>query len=171
MEFRKAVEADLDIIKGLYEGSFPVEERRPWDDFAARALDGNPYFNVSVAQKDGRIVGFISTWRLPTALYVEHFAVDSAMRGQGIGGEMIDRLVASTTLPLILEVEHPDNEMARRRIDFYRRHGFSVVEEVDYVPPPYGRNLPEVPMLLMSTRALEDVDTDIRLLHQIVYNQ
>lgn len=171
MEFRKAQAADMDIIKSLYEGAFPVEERRPWDDLVHRALDGNPFFNVAVALVDGRIVGFVSTWRLPAAMYVEHLAVDPAMRCQGIGGEMIDRVVASTSLPVMLEVEHPDSDTARRRIDFYRRHGFSVIDGVDYVQPPYSRNLPEVPMLLMSTRPLEDVDTDIRLLYQIVYNQ
>lgn len=171
MEFRKAELADMDIIKGLYEGAFPVEERRPWDDFVQRATDGNPFFNVTVAQGDGRIVGFVSTWLLPTAMYVEHLAVDPAMRGRGIGGEMIDRIVASTSLPVLLEVERPDSEMARRRIDFYRRHGFSVIDGVDYVQPPYSRNLPAVAMLLMSTRPLEDVENDIRMLHQIVYNQ
>lgn len=171
MELRKAKPADMDIIKGLYEGSFPVEERRPWDDFVHRATDDNPFFKVAVAQADGRVVGFISTWRLPTTMYVEHLAVDPAVRGRGIGGEMIDRTVASTSLPVMLEVERPDSDMARRRIDFYRRHGFSVIDGVDYVQPPYSRNLPEVPMLLMSTRPLEDVENDIRMLHQIVYNQ
>lgn len=161
----------MEIVKGLYEGSFPVEERRPWDDLEARALDGNPFFSVMVAEDAGRVVGFITTWRLPMALYIEHFAVDPAMRGRGVGGEIIDRVTASTRQPVLLEVEMPDNEMARRRIEFYRRHGFDTIDGIDYIQPPYTRSLPEVPMMLMSTRPIEDIETAIRILHQIVYNQ
>lgn len=171
MELRKATKTDMDSVKGLYEGSFPIEERRPWEDLETRALDGDPFFSLRVVEDAGRVVGFITTWRLPMALYVEHFAVDASMRGRGLGGEIIDKLVASTDQPVLLEVELPENEMARRRIEFYRRHGFDTIDGVDYIQPPYTRNLPEVPMLLMSTRPIDDIETAIRILHQIVYNQ
>ncbi len=161
----------MEVIKSLYVGAFPVEERRPWDDFERRALDADPFFKVEVAEDEGRVVGFISTWRLPMALYVEHFAVDPASRGRGVGGEIIDQVVASAYGAALLEVELPDTEDARRRIDFYRRHGFGTIDSVEYVQPPYSRNLPEVPMLLMSTRQLDDIEAAIRILHQIVYNQ
>ena len=46
------------------------------------------------------------------------------MRGNGIGGAVIERLREESDKPLLLEVELPDSgPMAVRRIDFYRRHG------------------------------------------------
>ncbi len=175
MEIRKASKNDLQAIKAIYEGAFPVEERRPWVDFEQRASDNDTFFTIDVVVDSDRVVGFISTWRLPMALYVEHFAIDPAMRGKGVGGMLLDHIIAGTQLPVILEVEIPDEsprpDMAHRRIDFYRRHGFDTIDGIDYVQPPYARNLPEVPMLLMSTAPIADIEWGVRILHQIVYNQ
>lgn len=175
MEIRKASKNDLQAIKAIYEGAFPVEERRPWADFEQRATDGDPFFNVDVVLDSDRVVGFISTWLLPIALYVEHFAIDPATRGKGVGGMLLDHIIAGARLPVLLEVEIPDEspspDMARRRVDFYRRHGLDTIADIDYVQPPYARNLPEVPMQLMSTAPIADIEWGVRILHQIVYNQ
>lgn len=175
MEIRKASKHDLQAIKAIYDGAFPIEERRPWDDFEQRATDSDPFFNVDVVLDSDRVAGFISTWRLPMALYVEHFAIDPSIRGKGVGGMLLDHIIAGARHPVLLEVEVPDEstrpEMARRRIDFYRRHGLETIDGIDYVQPPYARNLPEVPMLLMSTAPIADIEWGVRILHQIVYNQ
>ena len=59
--------------------------------------------------------------------------------------------------------------MAPRRIGFYRRNGFRLLE-ADYIQPPYAEDLPSLPLKLMSRGELPDIDRVISTLHQRVYN-
>lgn len=97
----------------------------------------------------GRFCGFITWWDFGGFVYGEHFAMLPECRGVGIGGEVIDRFVAEAGKPVVLEVELPTNDMARRRIGFYERHGF-VLCDAEYVQPPYDAGGGCVPMRLMS---------------------
>lgn len=97
----------------------------------------------------GRFCGFITWWDFGGFVYGEHFAMLPECRGAGIGGEVIDRFVAEAGKPVVLEVELPTNDMARRRIGFYERHGF-VLCDAEYVQPPYDAGGECVPMRLMS---------------------
>ncbi len=47
-----------------------------------------------------------------------------------------------------MEVERPLEEMAKRRINFYQRHGFTLWEN-DYYQPPYKPGDDYLPMYLM----------------------
>ncbi len=173
---RPVNEADFKILEPLYVASFPAEERRDVKDLTERALDhGDPFFSLQVIEDDGVTVGFVTMWRLPFVDYIEHLAVEPAKRGNGIGAQAITLIKEKTSRPILLEVERPelapDKALAERRIDFYKRLGFSVIDSVDYIQPPYAKNLPEVPMLLMSDKPIDDVDTVISHLKTIVYNQ
>lgn len=91
------------------------------------------------------------------------------MRGSGIGAEIL-RLLAAEGPPLLLEVEHPKGpgSIEQRRIEFYRRNGFRLLD-YDYVQPPYAPGLPSVPLLLMSTDPALDPALAARTLHREVY--
>ena len=54
--------------------------------------------------------------------------------------------------PIVLEVEPPTTETARRRIAFYERNGFSLCERA-YVQPPYRpwEETEGLTLLLMTT--------------------
>lgn len=97
----------------------------------------------------GEFCGFITWWDFGGFVYGEYFAMLPECRGAGIGGEVIDRFVADAGKPVVLEVELPTNDMARRRIGFYERHGFAVCD-ADYAQPPYDAGGECVPMRLMS---------------------
>ena len=97
----------------------------------------------------GEFCGFITWWDFGGFVYGEHFAMLPECRGAGIGGEVIGRFVADAGKPVVLEVELPTNDMARRRIGFYERHGFAVCD-ADYAQPPYDAGGECVPMRLMS---------------------
>ena len=97
----------------------------------------------------GEFRGFITWWDFGEFVYGEHFAMLPECRGAGIGGEVIDRFVAEAGRPVVLEVELPTDEMSRRRIGFYERHGFALCD-AEYVQPPYDAGGGGVPMRLMS---------------------
>jgi len=91
--------------------------------------------------EDGSIVGFI-TWKIPEGLAAEitWLAVEQSHRRHGIGGALVDALVAElrattrylvvTTLAEVSEPNPPaDGYQTTRR--FYRRHGFEPVWRPD----------------------------------------
>ena len=106
----------------------------------------------------GEFCGFITWWDFGGFVYGEHFAMLPECRGAGIGGEVIDRFVADAGKPVVLEVELPTNDLARRRIGFYERHGF-VLCDAEYVQPPYDAGGGCVPMRLMSHGMSLDEET------------
>ena len=74
-------------------------------------------------------------------------------------------------LPIVLEEERPVEEMAKRRICFYERQGFTLWKN-DYYQPPYKPGDDFLPMYLMVYGDLnpEKDYEDIRhKLHTVVY--
>ena len=56
---------------------------------------------------------------------------------------------------ICLEVELPENDIARRRIGFYTRNGFSL-NEYHYIQPPMSAGKNPVPLLIMTTGGAVD---------------
>ena len=74
--------------------------------------------------------------------------------------------------PLVVEVELPEaNQDASRRIKFYKRHGFKPMTDFVYYQPPYAKGLPDVRLMLMTTKELTDPQVFVITLHNLVYNQ
>ena len=66
------------------EGAFPIEEVRPPQKAKAQLRD--PRYSILISKNEAdQILGFIARWDLGTSIFVEHFAVDSSLRGGGIG--------------------------------------------------------------------------------------
>ena len=69
--------------------------------------------------------------------------------------------------PIVLEVERPVEEMAKRRISFYQRQGFTLWEK-DYCQPPYKPGDDFLPMYLMVHGEL-DCEKDFETISQYVF--
>ncbi len=158
----------LPAAEALYLASFPPEERRPWDEIVNPQSPSGP--RLAIILDGGEFAGMVTTWRFDGFVYVEHLAIDHALRGRGIGAALLAELSASAGLPLLLEVEPPadDNPMAARRIGFYSRNGFHLLDH-DYIQPPYSPELPPVPLKLMSTDPALDALAATAILHREVY--
>ena len=174
IEFRK-VENSADVLFGkayiLYENSFPAVERRSLESLK-QVLDHNKAFEMNALMIDGDFVGFFDFWRFDGFVFGEHFAVDPKMRGKNIGSEVINSLCAKVNLPLVLEVEHPEDETAIRRIAFYERLGFRVLPQT-YEQPYYDGSRRMLPLLLMSNDydfAHTNFDKIVKTVHKEVYN-
>lgn len=164
----------LDSVRSVYMDSFPEEERRPWESIVALIESGAPFFKFIIVQnKDNEDVGFYTLWRFPEARYIEHFAVKPALRGNGIGTEIISKIIAEAdNIPVVIEVEPADSsDQASARIRFYEKAGFTAMIDYEYIQPPYAKGLPEVPMMLMSTGLIPDLDMFVLQLHTLVYNK
>lgn len=164
----------LDKIKSLYIASFPEDERRPWDNIIFMIENHSPFFRMrAILDSNADFYGFLTSWNLPVALYIEHFAIDKNARSKGVGGIIISDIVESSLpLPVVVEVELPENNSeAARRISFYERNGFKAMSDFPYFQPPYRKDLESVPLMLMTSSPLEDPKSFVIMLHTFVYNQ
>ena len=131
----------------ILEEAFPPAERRiPSGQYE---LLNHPRYVVHAAEKDGQIIAFMAVWNLSGVTFLEHFAVEASHRNGGIGGEMLERMRAESTR-LVLEVELPADDLTRRRIAFYRRHGMCLNER-EYAQMPLRAGDAPTPMVLMSS--------------------
>lgn len=139
------------FVRSLYESSFPAEERRCWTSLAALIKSGKGP-ELCLICTDNDLVGFMTVWKLGGGhvTYIEHFAISPSYRGSGIGGMALDALVEASE-SVILEVEPAvTGDDASRRIKFYRRHGFFLHEDIDYIQPPYSPDKPSVRLAIMT---------------------
>jgi GNAT superfamily N-acetyltransferase len=136
-----------ETVRAIYEEAFPSWQREPFDALV-RAFPDEA--RLQLAMIDGRdVVGFATTLRLQAVSwrFLEYFAVTERRRNQGLGGSLwqtlIERLAEGGPLPIVLEVERPQDAPAgtterttrERRIDFYRRRGAYELAIPDYRVP------------------------------------
>lgn len=136
-------------IYSLLSSSFPPIERRT--EAGQRELLSDERYQIIAALSEDKIIGFMAVWKLNDFSFVEHFAVDGALRGKGMGGKILEYAKKALPSPLILEVE-PSNSshQAERRIDFYNRHGFCL-NDYEYFQPPLKKGDGIIPLRIMSS--------------------
>ena len=165
-----ADKALYDFMENLLVASFPAEEYRDLDQLRQYA-DSRETFRCNVIlDEDATPIGLFNYWDFGTFCYGEHFAIDPARRNGGYGARVIERLCADLApRPLVLEVEMPDNDLARRRIGFYQRQGFRLWDK-PYRQPPDKPGDSFLPMLLMAYGAL-DADRAYDEVKQRIYRE
>ena len=144
---------------------FPKSELKPVRSMF-RLMDAGRYEPLLVTQ-DGEAVGYAMVW-LPGAGQgglLEYFGVLRGKRDHGLGGQILD-LLARRYGQLFGEAEAPDsedpavNDLRRRRIAFYQRNGFRVL---DYTCALFGVRF------VCLYRGPERDDRKIERLHRSVY--
>lgn len=161
-------DAEFDGVFAEMEKNFIKEERR--DREAARSLLGDPRYTFFHVEDRGVRVGFVTLWRLESATFMEHFVTYETYRNCGVGRRVL-ALLADTYGSLVLEAEHPETEMAARRLGFYGRCGFHK-NDLPYIQPPYREGDEGVPLILLSyPTPLSNPRGIAREIYQTVYGQ
>ena len=143
-------EQDFESLYQLIETSFPPTERRTKEGQKALFCTEAAYRVYGTKNKQTNAVeAFLAVWELDRVLFLEHFAVDPTLRGNGLGSRLLSELASMANKPLCLEVEPPENETAIRRIGFYKRNGF-FLNEYPYIQPPLAQGQPPIPLLIMT---------------------
>ena len=174
IRFQPITTSDVQHYKFMEEllvESFPPEEYRELEHLR-EYTDRIGNFHNNIIFDDDLPIGFITYWDFDGFYYVEHFAVDPTQRNGGHGKNVLNHLCELLQHPIVLEVEMPEEEMAQRRINFYKRQGF-VLWEKPYLQPPYRPGDDYLPMLLMAHGNLErerDFETVKNSIYREVYN-
>ena len=159
------------FMENLMKQAFPPAEYRDLDELRLYT-DTKSYFYNNIILEEDCPIGFFTYWDFDTFYYAEHFAVDPARRNGGYGKKTLECLCQLLQRPIVLEVEMPEEEMAKRRIGFYQRQGF-ILWQHDYQQPPYKPGDSYLPMLLMVYGDLDcekDFEAIKRRIYREVYN-
>ena len=165
-------EAQFQTFWQLICQSFPEHERRRPEEL--HALQSNPAVRILAAQNvDGRLFGTLLLWVLPQFVFVEHFAVNPALRSQGIGRKLLEALSEHFEQPQILEIEPPTDPIRERRVAFFAGSGFHLNEGDFLLPCLHDGVRRSVPLKLMSrplpivSQQLDEVQA---LLYRVVFD-
>ncbi|MCC8186359.1 MAG: GNAT family N-acetyltransferase [Bacteroides sp.] len=150
---RTSDETLYSFMEDLLVSSFPVEEYRELPVIREYTDHKKNFYNTVILDENDP-VGFITYWDLNDFFYIEHFAIDPERRNGGYGRQVLELLRQTLNSPIVLEVELPTEEMARRRIAFYERHHFILWED-EYVQPPYRAGSKQIPMYIMVSGTLD----------------
>lgn len=138
----------FDQIFAIMGASFPESERRTYA--GQKNLLADPHYRlITKKNEQNRIIAFMAVWEFSSFRFVEHIAVDSTIRGGGLGRKLMEAYIGESSKPILLEVEPPDTELAQRRIGFYERLGFCL-NPFEYVQPPLQEGQPDLPLQIMS---------------------
>ncbi len=98
-------------------------------------------------------MGLLLYWEAEDFRYVEHFCVRPELRGRRYGAKALE-VLGRDGKPVVLEIDPPVDEIARRRQGFYQRCGFAV-NPYPHVHPPYRPEYPGHELVVLSSpRAL-----------------
>lgn len=164
----KTTDSVYPFVEQLLHDSFPLAERRE-DEAQRDNTDHHPCFTCYFISDEERPVGLITAWNLGGFYYLEHLATTPVVRNRGYGQQIIQQIKDLLSGLIILEVEHPEDEMSRRRIGFYQRCGFQLCEK-EYIQPPYREGGEEVPLYLMYSGA-DSIDDAFDTIRQRIYKE
>ena len=160
--------SDFDRFFELMSEAFPSIERRSYEN--QKELLYEDLYNIIINKdKDHNINGFIANWQFNDFNFIEHFAVDSKKRGHGLGTSMLKEYLNKCNKPIFLEVEFPENDISKRRIEFYKQFGF-YLNEFDYVQPPMQKQHDFLPLKVMSYPKSVN-ETEFMKFKNIVYDR
>lgn len=169
MEYLQVSAADdfrAEHIYKSYCSTFPEDERRNEDQF--RQLFKNPKVKVLAILNELDNIGYLVLWELTDFVFIEHFEIFSEFRSLKYGSEMLAHLFR-TYSHIVLEAEPEHlNDDAVRRIAFYRKNGFSVIDE-NYVQPCYEEGKNSLQLLLLANWQPEKTDWIKEEIYDVVY--
>lgn len=159
-------------VRKIYMSSFPADERRSFTVVRRYLKCSRRPFHILAALEQGEVIGFLSFWEFDNFRYIEHLATDSNIRGRGIGKHLLQHFLSLNSLPVVIEVEIPQDEMSVRRVNFYNRLGFVMRHDFYYMQPPYDAHKNPLEMKLMTYGDLkpESLQQAVEILKLRVYN-
>ncbi len=155
--------AQFDTIYQMIIASFPRHEVRPYH--VQKEMLDNPNFHIYVMEDEvGCVKAFISIWDVEDYGFVDHFAVSPNHRNEGLGSGILAEVHQFLGRELFLEVDLPETEIARRRIGFYERNGYTL-NPYPYQLPALTADSEAVVLRIMSTGGMLSQEK-FQLLHR-----
>ena len=130
----------------LYLDSFPEIERRTLEEQEEILTDKN--FKMTCYVEDEVLISIVFYWKISSYTFLEHFAVNSELRGQSFGSKILQKFI-NDKKNIVLEIEPIVDEITQKRLKFYKKFGF-VVNSHEHLQIPFREGAKELKLLLMS---------------------
>ncbi len=117
----------------IYKSSFPIYEQRRLKDQIDALSDEDYYFEI-VKDDENTVLGILLSWKNEDFVYVEHLAILQSARGKNIGTRILEHLKQKESLPIILEIDPPVDEISIKRKGFYENLGFEMLDKAHLHP-------------------------------------
>jgi len=130
----------------LYLDSFPEIERRTLEEQEEILTDKN--FKMTCYVEDEVLISIVFYWKISSYTFLEHFAVNSQLRGQSFGSKILQKFI-NDKKNIVLEIEPIVDEITQKRLKFYKKFGF-VVNTHEHLQIPFREGAKELKLLLMS---------------------
>ncbi len=168
MQLKKFDYSSFDTFYPFLKTAFPAEELLP--EHLHRQIFNQPNF---YGRQYNNFEAFIIGYQFSDYLFFELYMVQEHLRGKGVGSTFLKTIIKEATTPIILEVELPTTDIAKRRIGFYKRLGFHLNTQ-DYKMPLFDNKHGGVPLYLMSypnKLTQEEFEYYSNHIHKYVYPQ
>ena len=153
----------------LYQQAFPASERREVNQLK-RLIVGQSSMFFHVIEEGGKLAGLFVYWKLADFYYLEHLAVFPEMRNKKIGQQVLDYVAEHLKGVRLLEVEPTEDEMTTRRVNYYRRNGYEVLDKT-YVQPSYHALEDACPLWIMGSEDSPRLAEQVERIKEEVYRQ
>ena len=100
-------------FKSLYSSSFPIFEQRTEEQQKIAFL--HPQYHLIAYAEGNKFIDFISYWEFPAYIYIEHFAVNQSLRGNGIGSNLLNKFIGEHSKIIILEIDPITDKISTAR--------------------------------------------------------
>lgn len=165
----------IEICKRIYEESFPAFER--WDFNYLISNQKNALYTVYSILDYNNVIGIYVPWSFDLFIFIEYIAIDENCRGKNYGSVVLKDILNASDKTIVIEVE-PEyvNDMAKKRIEWYKRFGF-IMSDVEYFMPSLedikeNIKIPKfIDMKIMATKEIskEEHNNIKNTLHKEVY--
>lgn len=128
---------DTDVWQ-LYLESFPAHEIRSAASHAEAMRDA-AFHPMIVRDENGTLLALLFYWQYDDSIYIEHLAVNPALRGRQIGTTLLNAFILQHDgRQVLLEIDPPEDEVSVKRLRFYAHIGF-VENNYAFTHPSYRR--------------------------------
>ncbi len=146
------------IVRALYETSFPVFEKRSHSqqDLAFNSAA----YHLYVYMEQDNFIGFVSYWEFDSYIYIEHYAINQQLRGQGYGSIILQAFMSSHSKRIILEIDPLLDDISKARLGFYQKNNFSENSYAHIHPPYISGELGHALIILSTQGTLTQAECD-----------
>jgi ribosomal protein S18 acetylase RimI-like enzyme len=151
----------------LYMEAFPEEERRNIKQLE-RLIREKTEMHFNAIETDGVLAGLFIYWDMQDFYYLEHLAVFTSMRNLKVGQQVLDYIAEHLDGTRLLEVEPTTDEMTTRRVNYYRRNGYEILDKT-YMQPSYDEDIEVGNLWIMGSRKSDRLQEFIERIKQVAY--
>lgn len=118
---------DLDKVEALYDRAFPPNERSPLEEILS---EKSGMLRVLAFYQGPVFCGMAVTLSTEKLVHIIYFAIEEALRGQGLGSIVLNEMQKQASgKKIIVDVERVEsgagnNDQRAKRIAFYMKNGY-----------------------------------------------